>query len=110
MAIDESISDDEREVALHVLQGLIELVGDPALMTVDIWRLHRVIVAMRGIVMEADQQLSSDADFVRTASHLATMIAKEAKNAREFRLKNGIGLMDLVLQADNDLQPALVPQ
>lgn len=98
-----SSSDIERGVAMHVLKVLVEMVGDPAAMTVDLWQLHRVILVMRGIVLEADQKLSTDADFERVAAALAGQIAEESKQARDFRRKNGIGLMDIVLKIDNGI-------
>jgi hypothetical protein len=54
---------------------------------------------MRGIIVEADQNLTTDSDFNRVSIALAPMIAAEAKNARAFRERNGIGLIDLVLRS-----------
>lgn len=88
----------DREIALHLLQTLVGIIGDPATMTVDLWKLHKVILAMRAIVVEADETLTKSSDFDQIAATLSELIAEECRCARIFRQENGIGLMDLVLQ------------
>lgn len=101
--LEEDGSDREREIALHVLEGLVDLVGDAGTMTVDLWKLHRIILVMRGIVVEADQDLSNDSDFDRVAAAMAELIAAESKKARAFRRQNGVGLLELTLGANRTL-------
>lgn len=94
--------DRERKIALGLLETLVDLVGDTSTMTVDLWELHRIILVMRGVVLEADENFALDVDFDRVSTALAPLIAAEAKRARAFRKQNGIGLMDLILRSKTD--------
>lgn len=91
------ISDKDREIAVALLDGLLNLVGDSDRREVRADDLHRIVCLVSAIVLESDQRLTGPVELAHSSTALGTLIDYFANKLREERGRSGIGLMDLVL-------------
>lgn len=93
-------SEEERMMAISLLDFLITRVGDPAKRQVRADDLHRLICLMSAIVIEGDDYASAKeqlSDMGRSVGILVQMIADDVRSER---VRTGVGLLEQALRTE----------
>lgn len=89
------ISEQERHLAVDLLNSLMDAVGDQMTRQVSAVDLHRVLAFIAAIVVEADSDLSEGAGFLRVGVFIGELIAHHAAALRQERKQAGAKLTGL---------------